>query len=126
MQPLFLLFSYASLKESADFKKYPQINSIGIHHYRNQEEGISPHQDYARDVNLISILSISGKASFLICKGRTKEKAESLELLPGSLVLMRAPRNKKENSLRPFHCIEKVSEERYSIILRQSLDDFQW
>ncbi|MEK6846824.1 MAG: hypothetical protein AABY16_01510 [Nanoarchaeota archaeon] len=110
---------YRKLKEPAKFEIEPEINSVGVHHYQEQAEGISPHQDYARDVNLISILSITGKARFLVCRGRTKIGATVLELSAGDLLLMRAPRNPKENTHRPFHCIDQVEEERYSIILRQ-------
>ncbi len=110
---------YKTLQVPASFESNPAVNSIGVHCYQVQSEGISPHRDYAKDINLIAILTLTGKTNFLVCNGRTKLGAKLTELVTGDLTVMRAPRSLKENLLRPFHCIDQISEERYSVIMRQ-------
>lgn len=105
------------LGESANFTS--EINSIGIHHYPANSGGISPHQDYASDKNLISIFVLKGNDPLYLCRDRNKTDTLPLNASPGDLILLRAPRNNAENSLRPFHYLEKLIEERITLIFRQ-------
>lgn len=95
--------------------------SIVMQHYKKGLLGISPHRDYLRDRNLISIFVLDGAAKLYICQGRTKRGAVELESSLGSLILLRAPRNVNEKHIRPIHYLDNVAEERYSLALRQTV-----
>lgn len=95
------------------------VNSVGVHYYWIGSAGITPHQDYAADMDLVASFVLSGNAPFGVCKNRQKEGALYLEASPGTLILMRAARNQQEQAARPFHFLEgPVQEERYSILIR--------
>ena len=99
------------------------VNSIGVHYYQIGSAGITPHQDYAADMDLVASFVLQGNAPFGVCKNRQKEGALYLEAAPGSLILMRAARDEQEQAARPFHFLEgPVGEERYSILIRNRSD----
>ncbi|MDO8511477.1 MAG: hypothetical protein Q7S55_04905 [Nanoarchaeota archaeon] len=109
---------YAEIAAKGNFTSQ-KFSSIGIHHYPVGSAGITPHQDYAADTNLIASFVLQGNAPFGICKNRQKEGALYLEASPGTLILMRAARNEQEQAARPFHFLEgPVQEERYSLLIR--------
>lgn len=107
---------YDRMGKLAKFRK--RFNSIGMNYYPKDSIGISIHQDYSIDVNLVSVFVLSGKAPFYVCKRKSKEEAIQLESSPGTLILMRGPRNEQEQMFRPFHYVGDVEEERYSMIIR--------
>lgn len=113
--------SYKELEKYGNYETKPEINSIGVHYYYAGSKGISPHQDYAYDINLISIFVLQGEAPFYICKDRDKNGSIKLESAPGTLILMRGARNKTEQKLRPFHYIDRIPEDRYTLIFRQKV-----
>lgn len=95
------------------------FNSIGVHYYWIGSMGITPHQDYAADVDLVASFVLSGNAPFGVCKNRRKESALYLEASPGTLIFMRAARCEQEQSARPFHFLDgSIEQERYSILIR--------
>lgn len=99
-----------------------ECNSVGIHHYPAGSAGISPHQDYASDRNLIGIFVLSGSAPFGACRDRHKAGAVEYAASPGSLILMRAARTDAEQPLRPFHYVPgPMQESRCTVIFRQSI-----
>jgi len=112
---------YKELGNIANFYS-GNINSIGFHHYPANSLGITPHQDYAFDYNLISIFVLEGNASLNVCRDRDKRDSMQLSAAPGSLVLLRAARKPEEQKYRPFHYIDGVKEERYSLIFRQKIN----
>ena len=108
---------YRRLSERAGFTS-DKFNSIGIHFYPRGSSGITPHRDYARDVNLIANFIIQGNTPFFACKNRSKDGSVELDSTPGSLILMRAPRSKEELEYRPFHYVLPVKEDRYTVLIR--------
>jgi|SRR3989344_1354836 len=94
------------------------LESVGLHHYKKGSIGITSHQDYATDINVIGSFVISGNAPFFICKDRMKSGAIELTSNPGSLILLRAARKDSEQDQRPFHYVDKVKKDRYSILVR--------
>ena len=108
---------YKELGKVASFQRQG-LESIGFHHYKKGSIGITPHQDYTTDTNLIGSFVITGKAPFFICKDRQKSGAIELASYPGSLILMRAARKETEQPKRPFHYVDKVKEDRYSLLFR--------
>lgn len=114
---------YKKISRQAEFKEH-DFNSIGFHFYPKGSIGITPHKDYAKDHNLISIFVLEGKAKFGICENREKKNSIELESNPGTLLLLRAARNKEEQIFRPFHYIEVVEEDRYTLIIRKRISNF--
>lgn len=111
---------YETLAHHGEFDE-PCFNSVGIHHYYEGSQGITPHQDFARDRDLISIFIIEGRDPLYICKNRKKKDSVVLDQNPGSLILLRAARHEDEQRYRPIHYLNPVSQERYTIIFRRSL-----
>lgn len=109
---------YKEIAEKAGFQKN-FFNSIGIHYYPNTSIGITPHRDYAKDKDLISIFVLQGNSKFYVCKDREKNCSIELDSSPGSLILLRAARNNLEQKFRPFHYIESIKRERFSLIVRR-------
>jgi len=77
------------------------------------------HRDYSTDINLISIFVLGGTAPFYVCADKQGRGKVALHSAPGSLILMRAPRNELENDYRPYHCVGAVEEERFTLLFRQ-------
>lgn len=103
------------------FFETENFNSLGFHYYPINSLGISPHRDYARDRDLISIFVLKGNSPFYVCLDRNKRGLIKLESSPGSLILLRAARNKEEQRYRPFHYLEEIKEERLSLIIRRRI-----
>ena len=114
---------YERIAEQAGFTS--DLNSLIVHKFCKGAMGIGPHRDESKYRNLISVFVIDGEAPFYVCSGR--EKTDSgivalnpvkLDASPGSLILLRAPRNIGEKALRPMHYVGDVTKERYTIGLR--------
>jgi hypothetical protein len=116
--------SYAAfigrLTPVADFDGTP-VTEIGVHHYFAGGDGMTAHIDESKFRNIIGIFVVAGSAPFWVGKHRDGTDASYQNGGPGSLILMRAPRNDEEKALRPFHAVGHVIEDRYSIVFRQEL-----
>ena len=108
---------YKALAREASFQT-GGINSISVQKYLKGSLGITPHRDEARYKNLVSNFILEGEGDFCICEDREKSNSIRLVSGPGSLILMRAPRNSGEQDLRPMHYVDRVERERYIIGLR--------
>lgn len=108
---------YFALGKATKFER-PGMESVGIHYYWDGSLGITPHQDYEGDINLVCVFPLSGQAPFYLAKTREKHDETKIDANPGSLILMRAARNSSEQDMRPFHYMGPVRGERYSIIMR--------
>ena len=111
---------YQKIAELADFDE-SRFNSLGIHLYPNGSSGITPHRDYERDRDLISIFVLKGNTPVKVCEDEKKNGTIELDSSPGSLILMRAARKKSEQVSRPIHYLGPVLEERLTLIIRRSI-----
>ncbi|MCH8945508.1 MAG: hypothetical protein IIA85_01130 [Nanoarchaeota archaeon] len=111
---------YRQISKKAGFL-VDSFNSVGIHYYPYNSQGITPHRDYTRDRDLISIFVLQGQAKFCVCEDRNKKGSINLDSSSGSLILLRAARNDLEQSYRPFHYVEPIERERFSLIVRRIL-----
>lgn len=109
---------YKQIAEESKFDEY-DFNKIGFHRYQAGSLGITPHQDYESHINLISMFNLIGDAKFYYCKDEEKRDSKEFDTRPGSLVLLRAPRNKNEEQYRPYHYIDPMKTERLSINVRK-------
>ncbi|MBI3334212.1 hypothetical protein HYZ97_01890 [Candidatus Pacearchaeota archaeon] len=107
------------LGERAGFQQGSVINSIGIHWYAPCSCGMGTHRDYSKDINLLSMFALSSTTPFNVYADKQGTGKLTLPVTPGSLVLMRGPRCAEENEMRPYHSVDRVLEERFSVLFRQ-------
>jgi hypothetical protein len=94
-----------------------EANSIRIHRFHAGSLGLTAHQDYTYNTCAISATVLEGDSDFL--GGRSREGPfENFSAPPGSMILMRGPRNPEELNLRPFHAVTNITKTRYSVCLR--------
>jgi len=114
---------YLQISKAAQFAKQ-NCNSIGIHHYPIGSVGITPHQDYKADLNLIASFVVTGDAPFFVCANRKKAFAKRIDSSPGSVIFMRAARCEEEQPMRPFHyLVGPMAKDRYAILIRTRAKD---
>ncbi len=112
---------YREIARKARFDEL-DFNKMGFHRYPEGSFGITPHQDYESHLNLISMFNLVGDANFYYCEDEKKNGSVKLDSSPGSLVLLRAPRNKNEEEYRPFHYIKPMKNERLSLNVRTKIN----
>ncbi|MBS3093368.1 hypothetical protein J4456_02175 [Candidatus Pacearchaeota archaeon] len=109
---------YSEIAKKANFNG-TSFNALGIHHYGENSQGITPHQDFSTDRDLISIFILIGQDPLYVCLDRKKNGSIALAQNPGSLVLLRAARQESEQKYRPIHYLNPVTSERYTLIVRK-------
>lgn len=79
---------------------------------------IEAHYDESKYRNLIASFTFLGSSPFAIHSNR-QNKVVEFDLLPGSLLLLAAPRNAQEKSIRPLHSVGPAYSERFNLVIRQ-------
>lgn len=97
---------------------HAEANSIGMHHYRKGDAGITPHLEHVRYINLVTVFTIAGAGPFTASRQRDGPH-DTISTMAGMMVCMRAPRNSDEHALRPFHGAGLTLEDRFAVIFRQ-------
>lgn len=109
-----------ALAETNPFTGPIILNDLSLQKYEAGSSGISPHVDYSSCINLIALVLITGKGSFALCDDRAGTNPIYLDTTPGNLILMRAP-GFFGSTVRPFHFVNNITEERLSYGLRQDI-----
>lgn len=86
-----------------------------------EKYAISPHRDHKNCINLIAVFVLKGIAPFCICADRTGSRAKEVYSRPGDLILMRGT-GFLESEIRPYHFVGRVTTERLTFGLRQTVD----
>lgn len=94
-----------------------RINDLIYQRYRQGSEGITPHRDHIAYRGLISVITLSGRCRFAVCRDRSRAEARAVPAPPGWLVLMRGP-DLYGLQDRPFHFVDRFAEARISVGLR--------
>lgn len=94
------------------------INDLVLQRYPAGCAGITPHRDHIRYVGLVAIVVLAGAGRFQIAADRSGADAREIPAPPGHMTLMRAPGLFGRRD-RPFHLLDDVTAERYSLGLRQ-------
>lgn len=110
---------YKRIAEKAEFS-FKEFNSFGFNYYATGSAGITPHRDFKSDENLVSIFVIEGNAPFFVCRDYEKTDSRELNSSPGSLILLRAARNKEEQQNRPIHYVAPCISPRLTAVCRYS------
>lgn len=94
-----------------------ELNDRVLQRYAPGSTGISAHRDHLRYSGLVAILQLSGDGDFRLAESRDGKGARTVPSVPGWVILMRAPgfAGRKD---RPFHYLERITAERYSLGIR--------
>lgn len=110
---------YNIAAEIANFQQVDSFNSIGLHRYPGRGGGIDFHRDYDSDRGMVIIVSVEGNAKTSIARTRAGDSCTTYITSPGDVILLRANRSAGETpDLRPFHSVETMGSERFSLIFR--------
>lgn len=101
-----------------------QFTELVLQRYLPGQLGITPHRDSLRAINLIALVNLSGQAEFYRCDDRQGTNAVSLDTTPGNVIFLRAP-GFLNTSVRPFHFLTNIRSTRYSLGLRQRVENQQ-
>lgn len=94
------------------------LNEIVLQKYEAGSIGITPHKDFANNINLICVFILAGRARFALCDDRAGNNARDFDTTPGNVILMRAP-GFMSSDFRPFHFVSDVTELRTICAIRQ-------
>ena len=110
---------YKALGARAGFAQGAQLNSRGIHWYGAGSFGMGVHRDYSIDINLICSFTLSSNTRFYVHANKQGLGTQAFEVTPGSVILMRGPRRLEEHDYRPYHSVDRVTEDRFALLFRQ-------
>ena len=98
------------------------VNSVGIHKYPAIGGEITYHKDPNECVGLVGIFSVQGRIKFSLAASRDGHGEIPYILEPGDLFLMRATMHLLNNTyhMGPFHKVESMGEDRYSVTFRNT------
>ena len=99
----------------------PRFNDLIVQRYRPGSLGITPHRDHLRYRDLVAIVTLAGRARFLLCADRHGRDPREVPVPPGSLLLMHAPGFAGRRD-RPFHMLSEVTETRVALGLRHDVE----
>ncbi|QYO63081.1 hypothetical protein [Leptolyngbya sp. 7M] len=99
-----------------------QFTELVLQRYAPGQLGITPHRDSLRAINLIALVNLSGQAEFYRCDDRQGTNAVLLDTNPGHVIFLRAP-GFLNTSVRPFHFLTNIRSIRYSLGLRQRIEN---
>lgn len=108
-----------NLAPHAGFRTPGVPDSIAVQRYRRGSTGITSHRDQSCYINLISVFVLQGAAELGVSRTREGPDATVFHACAGDLLLLRAPRIPEERTLRPYHFVGSVLEERLSVVLRE-------
>ena len=100
---------------------FSQGDSIEIKliHYPLSELGVGNHKDLSSNVNLIVFFNLSGATDIKTYANKAGDNPVSHFITPGDISLMRGPRLNESVDIRPYHGVEKVSEVRTVLVIRE-------
>ncbi len=96
-----------------------KFSEVSLQKYEKGSIGITPHHDFKKYRNLIAILVLEGKGRFCICDDREKSNYKEIDAKAGNIILMRGV-GFMQSDFRPFHFIDRITEDRYVLGLRQT------
>jgi len=99
-----------------------QFNDLVLQRYLPGQLGITPHRDSLWAINLIALVNLAGQAEFYRCDDRLGTNAVQLDTTPGNVIFLRAP-GFLNAQVRPFHFLTGIRSTRYSLGLRQRVQD---
>lgn len=98
----------------------PRLNDLIVQRYPAGSAGITPHRDHIRYRGLVAIVTLAGCDPLYVCADRSGRDARAVPMPAGSLLLMRAPPFAGRRD-RPFHFLERVTEDRISLGMRHDV-----
>lgn len=93
------------------------FNDWMLQKYEPGDIGITPHRDRTDYRHVVCLFVLAGHGRFCISEDRARTNEQEIANLPGDVVLMAAP-GFRFLEQRPFHCLERITEERIVFGLR--------
>ncbi len=93
------------------------FNDWILQKYELGEVGITPHRDRIDYRHVVCLFVLAGKGRYCVSEDRLRLNEQEIANLPGDVVMMPAP-GYIGLQQRPFHYLEKITEERYVFGLR--------
>lgn len=90
--------------------------------YPVSELGVDIHKDLSSNINVIVFFNLEGAADVTTFTDKTGSNPVSHPMRQGDISIMRAPRNKDEADIRPYHAVLEVPESRTVLVVRE-IDD---
>ncbi len=99
-----------------------EYNDLVMQRYEPGSQGISAHRDHVRYEGIVSLVILSGDATFEICRDRSGDSGREIPSPPGSILMMRGYRFAGLQD-RPFHLLRDIRSRRVSFGLRYDTQD---
>jgi hypothetical protein len=99
-------------------------NDIAVQRYREDQGGIETHRDFKRDILMVAVLSVAGRARFQVTAGKSPQAGiiQDWMVWPRSLVLLRAPGFTGTTDDRPYHVVHPPIGDRISVAFRMNVE----
>lgn len=119
-----ILNDYKRIRE--DIEKYSEIPfeqgtsiEVKLIHYPISELGVGIHKDLSSNINVVIFFNLEGSTILNTYADKQGNGPIGHNLDTGDISIMRAPRNKQEPDIRPYHGVEKVSIPRTVLVVRE-------
>ena len=96
------------------------FNDLIVQRYQVGSRGITPHRDHITYRNIVLLVNLSGRARFFLCADRSGRGRREIPMLPGGVLLMRAPGFAGRED-RPFHMLCDVTAPRVGLGYRHEV-----
>jgi hypothetical protein len=113
------LYHYLGPKSFPGF--FLWFNDQVIQRYEHASLGIQPHRDHSSNINLVVLCGLRGSGRFSVYPDLGKEANLQLEIVPGSILLLRAPGFAGTEDC-PVHGVDQIVGDRYLLGLRQNVE----
>lgn len=101
------------------------VLEVKIIRYMVSKLGVGAHRDLSSNVNFITFFNLLGKVDFYTYKNKQGDYINKYLMQAGDASIMRAPRFKETEDIRPLHGIEEVKEERIVLAIREIRTDLE-
>ncbi|HEY3894259.1 MAG TPA: hypothetical protein VGL88_02710 [Pseudonocardiaceae bacterium] len=76
-----------------------------VQRYQPGSLGITAHRDQRRFARLVAVITVTGRAPFMLCRNREGDPVRTWQASEGSLVLLRGPGLDGNPDGRPMHAV---------------------
>jgi hypothetical protein len=98
---------------------------IKLIQYPLSELGVGNHKDLSSNINVVIFFNLEGSADIKIYSDKAGNNPVSHFIAAGDISVMRAPRLNETVDLRPYHGVEKVTERRTVLVVREINEELE-
>lgn len=106
---------------------FEQGSSIEVKliHYPLSDLGVGIHKDLSSNINVVIFFNLEGSTVLNTYADKQGNGLIGHDLDTGDISIMRAPRNKQEPDIRPYHGVEKVAIPRTVLVVREINEELE-